>query len=257
MVDTSDFAISYCPTNIYSVGTPHEIITATVQHKPVLFVSPPINFPTLHELRKHLRNDPKGAALLARLEGEIPIKENPRAIPSLWYIPLVGGENFFDGFGFASYRKKMAWKDDIAIDEHERRHKPKRPLLPFLEKLARKLPQKVGPASYTNSYPMTIGCSGIFRMARSAANISRGFGNSMTSLELELREALQRFMATTSKRQPEQIAEALNQILHLEQQLSPEAPPMLRHYLERRSYQKALDFLNSGQAETETPQCGH
>jgi len=142
MVDTSDFTISYCPTNIYSVGTPHEIITATVQHKPVLFVSPPINFPTLHELRKHLKNDPKGAELLARLEREIPIKENPRAVPSLWYIPLVGGENFFDGFGFAPYRKKLGWKDEIALDEHERRHKPKRPLLPFLEKLSYELPRK-------------------------------------------------------------------------------------------------------------------
>ena len=142
MVDTSDFTISYCPTNIYSVGTPHEIITATVQHKPVLFVSPPINFPTLHELRDHLKDDPKGAALLARLEREIPIKENPRAVPSLWYIPLVGGENFFDGFGFAPYRKKLGWKDEIALDEHERRHKPKRPLLPFLEKLSYELPRK-------------------------------------------------------------------------------------------------------------------
>src|ERR1039457_2075569 len=64
MVDTSDFTISYCPTNIYSVGTPHEIIMATLQHKPVLFVSPPVRFPTLHALRKHLRNDPVGAALL-------------------------------------------------------------------------------------------------------------------------------------------------------------------------------------------------
>jgi len=142
MVDTSDFTISYCPTNIYSVGTPHEIITATLQHKPVLFVSPPISFPTLHKLRKHLEDDPEGAELLARLEREVPIKENPRAIPSLWYIPLVGGENFFDGFGFASYRKKLGWKDDIALDEHERRHKPKRPLLPFLEKLNRELPRK-------------------------------------------------------------------------------------------------------------------
>lgn len=79
----------------------------------------------------------------------------------------------------------------------------------------------------------------------------------MTTLELELRGALQQFMATTSQRQPEQIGEALNRILHLEQQLGADAPPMLRHYLERRSYQKALDFLNSGQAETETPQCGH
>ena len=79
----------------------------------------------------------------------------------------------------------------------------------------------------------------------------------MTTIEQELRVALQQFMATTSRRQPEQIGEALNRILHLEQQLSPDAPPMLRHYLERRSYQKALDFLNSGHSETETPQCGH
>src|SRR5215472_13726528 len=96
MVDTSDFTISYCPTNIYSVGTPHEIITATLQHKPVLFVSPPIKFPALEQLREHLRNDPSGLALLERLEMEIPIKENPRGIPHLWYVPLVGGENFLD-----------------------------------------------------------------------------------------------------------------------------------------------------------------
>ncbi|HTS18979.1 MAG TPA: hypothetical protein VMP11_15505 [Verrucomicrobiae bacterium] len=142
MVDTSDFTISYCPTNIYSVGTPHEIIMATLQHKPVLFVSPPINFPTLHELREHLKNDAKGAELLARLEKEIPIRENPRGIPSLWYIPLVGGENFFDGFGFAAYRKKLGWQDEIAVDEHERRHRPRRALLPFLEKLNHELPKK-------------------------------------------------------------------------------------------------------------------
>ena len=142
MVDTSDFMISYCPTNIYSVGTPHEIIMATMQHKPVLFVSPPIVFPTLHELRAHVKHDPIGSELLRRLEMEVPIKENAGGIPSLWYIPLVGGENFFDGFGFAPYRKKLGWKDDIALDEHERRHKPKRPLLPFLERLNRELPRK-------------------------------------------------------------------------------------------------------------------
>ncbi len=142
MVDTSDFTISYCPTNIYSVGTPHEIIMATLQHKPVLFVSPPVVFPTLHELREHLQQDTKGAALLERLEKEIPIKENPRGIPSLWYIPLVGGENFFDGFGFAPYRKKFGWTQHIHLDEHERRYPPKRPLLPFLERLNRGLPKK-------------------------------------------------------------------------------------------------------------------
>src|SRR6266849_9805284 len=81
MVDTSDFTISYCPTNIYSVGTPHEIIMATLQHKPVLFVSPPIVFPTLHQLRQHLKNDHVGLELLQRLESEIPIKENQRGLP--------------------------------------------------------------------------------------------------------------------------------------------------------------------------------
>ena len=142
MVDTSDFTISYCPTNIYSVGTPHEVIMATLQHKPVLFVSPPVEFPTLRAMREHLKSDPAGSELLEKLVGEAPIKENPRGIPSLWYIPLVGGENFFDGFGFAPFRKKFGWKEDIALDGHERRHKPKRPLLSFLEKLNRKLPKK-------------------------------------------------------------------------------------------------------------------
>jgi len=142
MVDTSDFTISYCPTNIYSVGTPHEIIMATLQHKPVLFVSPPIVFPALRELREHLAADPKASELLKRLEMEIPIKENPRGIPSLWYIPLVGGENFFDGFGFAPYRKRFSWKTDIAIDAHEKRFPPRRPLLPFVEKLNHRLPKK-------------------------------------------------------------------------------------------------------------------
>ncbi len=142
MVDTSDFTISYCPTNIYSVGTPHEIIMATLQHKPVLFVSPPVTFTSLQALREHLRHDPQGSALLDQLEREVPIKENPAAIPSLWYLPLVGGENFFDGFGFAPYRERFGWSEDIPIDEHERRHKPQRPLLPFLEKLNRRLPRR-------------------------------------------------------------------------------------------------------------------
>jgi hypothetical protein len=142
MVDTSDFTISYCPTNIYSVGTPHEIITATIQHKPVLFVSPPIVFPSLQGLRAHLAGDSRGLELLEQLARELPIKENPRGVPSLWYLPLINSENFFDGFGFGSYRKRFGWSEDIAIDLHEKRFPPKRPLLPFLEKLNRRLPRK-------------------------------------------------------------------------------------------------------------------
>jgi hypothetical protein len=99
MVDSSDFLIAYCPTNIYSVGTPHEIIVCRQQHKPVLFVSPPVTFPALTRLREHLRDDRIGRKLLDQLAAEVPIKSNPRGIPSLWYVPLVGGEHFFDGYG--------------------------------------------------------------------------------------------------------------------------------------------------------------
>ena len=72
----------------------------------------------------------------------------------------------------------------------------------------------------------------------------------------ELREALSDFMRASTTRDGKQVAAALNRVLKLESQLGTDAPPMLRHYLERRSYQKALDFLSSGRPETETPQCG-
>lgn len=143
MVDTSDFTIAYCPTNIYSVGTPHEIIKAREQRKPVLFVSPPVEFETLEALRKHLKDDPQGSLLLKRLEQEVPIKSNPKGIPSLWYMPLVGGDNFFDGFGFnmPQYRQKYGWKT-TPLDERERKQMLQRPLLPFLERLNQRLPKK-------------------------------------------------------------------------------------------------------------------
>ena len=79
----------------------------------------------------------------------------------------------------------------------------------------------------------------------------------MTAVEHELRAALVEFIRTTAQRRSEQIATALNRVLQIEQQLGADAHPMLRHYLERRSYQKALDFLSTGHPETEAPQCGH
>lgn len=141
MVDTSDFTIAYCPTNIYSVGTAHEIILSRQQSKPVLFVSPPVTFPTFDQLREHLQSDPKGAALLENLAGEVPIKPNPRGIPSLWYMPLIGSGNFFDGFGFSPYLERFNWKRS-AIDEREAKYPPQHPLLPFLEKLSREVPSR-------------------------------------------------------------------------------------------------------------------
>jgi hypothetical protein len=144
MVDTSDFVVCYCPTNVYSVGTPHEIILCRQQRKPVLFVSPRVDFPALHQLRSHLdkKHDTRGAKLLATLESQVPIKPNPGGMPSLWYMPLIGAEHFFDGFGFARYRRKFRNWRDIRLDDEEERNPPRRPLLPFLEGLSRQLPKK-------------------------------------------------------------------------------------------------------------------
>ncbi|MBZ5491814.1 MAG: nucleoside 2-deoxyribosyltransferase domain-containing protein [Acidobacteriia bacterium] len=142
MVDTSDFIVSYCPTNVYSVGTPHEIIVARQQRKPVLLVSPRVEFPALADLRKHLANDKKATELLQALTNQVPIKENPDGSPSLWYMPLIGGEHFFDGFGFAQFRDKFGWTEDIRIDDDESEQPPQKPLLPFLAQLNLELPKK-------------------------------------------------------------------------------------------------------------------
>lgn len=75
--------------------------------------------------------------------------------------------------------------------------------------------------------------------------------------ESALREALTEFMSASATKNAGKIVTALARIEDLRRQLGDNADPMLRHYLERRSYQKALDFLNSGRPETETPQCGH
>jgi hypothetical protein len=105
--------------------------------------NPPVEFPTYDALKKHLASDATGTCLLQALRAELPIKPNPRGVPSLWYMPLVGGENFFDGFGFQrpAYQRRYGWKG-TPIDERERRRPPARPLLLFLEQLNRRLPQK-------------------------------------------------------------------------------------------------------------------
>ena len=143
MVDTSDFVIAFCPTNVYSVGTPHEIVLCRQQRKPVLFVSPSVTFDAMDGLREHLRRrgDTKGMRLLEELEAEVPIKPNPQGVPSLWYMPLIGGEHFFDGFGFSQYQKAFKWPS-TRLDDVERQHPPKRPLLLFLESLNQALPEK-------------------------------------------------------------------------------------------------------------------
>ncbi len=146
MVDTSDFLIAYCPSNIYSVGTVHEIVMARLQCKPVLFVSPPISFPSLDGLKQHMekKGDTQGRKLLDELAIEAPLRPNPEALPSMWYMALIDAHYFFDGFGFKPYMKRFNWKPGD-LDEREDRFPPKRPLLPYLEKLNSKIPKRYDP----------------------------------------------------------------------------------------------------------------
>ncbi len=143
MTDTSDFLIAYCPTNIYSVGTVHEIATARLQNKPVLFVTPPVTFPTYDKLRERLEKngDKESLHLLNQLREEAPLRDNPKAIPSMWYMALIDSHYFFDGFGFADYAKEFGWREG-ALDLHEKEFPPQRPLLSYLEKLNDAIPPK-------------------------------------------------------------------------------------------------------------------
>jgi len=93
MTDLSDFVVAFVPTNIYSVGTVHEIIVARQQQKPVLMISPPIRYDLFPELAA-LSAEEKRALKFAGF------KENPQGIPSQWYGNIVGGRNMFDGFGW-------------------------------------------------------------------------------------------------------------------------------------------------------------
>jgi hypothetical protein len=143
MVDISDFLVAYCPTNIYSVGTVHEIVMARLQKKPVLLVSPPVSFPAFNELKKYLTEtgDKRAQSLLEELETQVPLRPNPRAIPSMWYMALIDGHYFFDGFGFAPYMQRFGWTHN-ELDEREEQFPPKRPLLSYLEEINRQLLRK-------------------------------------------------------------------------------------------------------------------
>ena len=82
-----------------------------------------------------------GQQLLAELVQQAPLRPNPRAIPSMWYMALIDAHYFFDGFGFAKYMKEFGWEAG-ALDEHEKEFPPERPLLPYLEGLDKNIPQR-------------------------------------------------------------------------------------------------------------------
>ena len=70
------------------------------------------------------------AKLLSQVEQQVPIKSNADGSPSQWYMPLVGGEHFFDGFGFYLYQDKFKWPV-TPLDQSEQTRGLKK-LLPFL-----------------------------------------------------------------------------------------------------------------------------
>ena len=143
MVDLSDFLIACCPTNLYSVGTPHEIVVARQQRKPVLVVSPQVRYPHWNELRRRVADDPELSALVGAAAHEGVVRENLAGVPSQWYMTLVGSESFFDGFGWASFRDDFEWPTSYLDEREAAPHEPVRPLLPYLDALRhRRLPQR-------------------------------------------------------------------------------------------------------------------
>jgi hypothetical protein len=62
-------------------------------------------------------------------------------MPSMWYMALIDGHYFFDGFGFKPYMDEFGWKPG-ALDAHEEEFPPKRPLLPYLQQANRQLPKR-------------------------------------------------------------------------------------------------------------------
>ena len=60
---------------------------------------------------------------------------------------------------------------------------------------------------------------------------------------VELLQALERLMAAVRSGDGEALRAGLAEVDRQRDALGDDAPPMLRHYLERRSYEKAIAFL--------------
>lgn len=99
MTDISDFLMAFVPTNIYSVGTVHEIVTARLQLKPTLLISPPVRYDLFPEINALSEKSKKALKYYG-------LKENPQGIPSQWYGNIVGGHYMFDGFGWEDLKFK-------------------------------------------------------------------------------------------------------------------------------------------------------
>lgn len=73
-------------------------------------------------------------------------------------------------------------------------------------------------------------------------------------LQEDLHTTLKAMMAAISTGATESIVSHVQKIDEIGAAMGAATPPMLRHYLEKRSYTKALDFLE-GRDETAAPNC--
>ena len=60
----------------------------------------------------------------------------------------------------------------------------------------------------------------------------------------ELTNALESMLSRIEQR--ESVTDQLMEISRIQGQIAPTAPPQLSHFLERRSYTKALEYLQNG-----------
>lgn len=76
-----------------------------------------------------------------------------------------------------------------------------------------------------------------------------------TEQTITLKQTLESMFDSIAKKQ--NIIESLNRIEKLHQEIASTAPPMLIHYLKRRSYAKALDFLRKDTVveDASRPEC--
>ncbi len=72
-----------------------------------------------------------------------------------------------------------------------------------------------------------------------------------TELETSLKKMLE--LIQNKAASPELLAQ-IERLDQLAEGLGPETPPMLRHYMEKRGYPKALEFL-AGLDERQKPNC--
>jgi hypothetical protein len=124
---TRRLLVAYCPTSLYSVGTVHEIALPGSSASPCFSSARRSNF-HLRRTQGSSRQRPPWHEVAGKAAKRAADQPNPKASPASG-MPLVGSENFFDGFGFngSKYRKKSAGRHEARRAGEKR--PPKRPLL--------------------------------------------------------------------------------------------------------------------------------